>query len=173
MEIRSPAARRCYERAAKRFPVHVGPTSASELSGLSLIVDAVLGTGQVGPLRTSYQPALAAINESGIPVLAIDMPTGLGDPKGLRPKWTVTLTALKEGMSAPTCGEIVVRDIGIPLEARIGTGPGEFLGLPDPRREGTAGPLREGVRHRGRPGTRAPRPSPRSPHFAPAPSAPR
>jgi NAD(P)H-hydrate epimerase len=129
-EIRSPAARRCYERAAKRFPVHVGPTSASELSGLSLIVDGILGTGQVGPLRASYQPAVAAIRESGIPSLSIDMPTGVGDPKGLRPKWTVTLTALKEGMTAERCGEIVVRDIGIPIEARIGTGPGEFLYYP-------------------------------------------
>jgi NAD(P)H-hydrate epimerase len=138
-EIRSPAARRCYERVAKRFPVHSGPTRASDLAGLSLILDAILGTGQVGPLRPVYQPAAAAIQGSGIPTLAIDVPTGMGDPNGVRPKWTVTLTALKDGMTEETCGEIVVRDIGIPLEARRGTGPGEFLYYPSPAARGRRG----------------------------------
>jgi NAD(P)H-hydrate epimerase len=141
-EIRSAAARRCYERAAKRFPVQVGPSSAAELAGLTLILDGILGTGQVGPLRAAYLPAVLAIRESGVPTLAIDLPTGIGDARGLRPKWTVTLTAVKEGMTRETCGEIVVRDIGIPLEARRGTGPGEFLYYPtaaDRGRRGRAG----------------------------------
>ncbi|HEV2428875.1 MAG TPA: NAD(P)H-hydrate dehydratase, partial [Thermoplasmata archaeon] len=56
-----------------------------------------------------------------------------------RPKWTVALTALKEGMLSTTCGEMSIRDIGIPEAARLETGPGDFLYFPSPSDRGRRG----------------------------------
>ena len=129
-EIRSPSARRCFERARARSPVHVGVPRPAELGEFVLLVDALLGTGQTGPLRGPYRDVVEAARASGVPVLSVDEPSGLGHPGAVRPAWTVALTATKVGMTGETCGEIVVRDIGIPPEARRRTGPGEFLYYP-------------------------------------------
>jgi ADP-dependent NAD(P)H-hydrate dehydratase / NAD(P)H-hydrate epimerase len=129
-EIRSQMARRCFERIEHRCPVHVGVPTAEQLRGMPLIVDALLGTGQSGPLRGPIRDAVAAIRASQSPVLAIDEPTGIGDPDGLRARWTVTLTAPKRDLTPERAGELVVREIGIPPEAWRRTGPGEFRFLP-------------------------------------------
>ncbi len=131
-EIRSSAARRCLERAAARFPTRVGVPRPADLGEFALVVDAMLGTGQAGPLRGAYRDAAEAARASGVPILSVDEPSGLGHPESVRPSWTVALTALKPGMTPATCGEIVVRDIGIPREARRRTGPGDFLYYPPP-----------------------------------------
>jgi ADP-dependent NAD(P)H-hydrate dehydratase / NAD(P)H-hydrate epimerase len=129
-EIASRAARRCYDRVERIAPVHVGVPRPEDLARHPLILDGLLGTGQGGRLRSPVREAVDAITASGVPTLAVDVPTGVSDPTGLRPKWTVTLTVAKEEMTAENSGEIVVRDIGIPTEAWHRTGPGEFLFLP-------------------------------------------
>jgi hydroxyethylthiazole kinase-like uncharacterized protein yjeF len=139
LEIRSHAARRCFDRVRSRFPVHVGAPRAADLQGDSLAIDAMLGTGQGGALRPPYLDAARAINESGIPILSIDVPSGLGSPDAVRPRWTVALTAPKDGMTPTNSGEVVVRDIGIPAEADRRTGPGEFHFFPVPGRAGRSG----------------------------------
>ncbi len=126
-EIRSRPARRCFERVERRARVHEEPPTAEALGGVPLIVDALLGTGQSGPLRPPYRTSVDAIVASAVPVLSIDLPTGVGTAGAVRPRWTVALTARKEGMDPESCGEIVVRDIGIPAEAWRRTGPGEFV----------------------------------------------
>lgn len=131
-EIRGAAARRSYDRAAAKFPVRTGIPRPSELSDFPLLIDALLGTGQSGALRPPYRSAVKVLNESGVPVLSVDEPTGLGGEVAVHPKWTVALTAIKDGMSPQTCGEITLRDVGIPLDARRCTGPGEFLYYPLP-----------------------------------------
>lgn len=129
-EIRTAAARRCWERAAARFRTHVGVPGAGALAPFGLILDALLGSGQAGELRAPYREAVDAANASGVPILAVDVPTGLGTPTPIRPRWTVALTLPKEGMTEGNSGTIAVRDIGIPIEARRRTGPGEFLLFP-------------------------------------------
>jgi len=99
---------------------------AEQLASMPLVVDALLGTGQSGLLRSPVGEAVAAIRGSGVPVLAIDLPTGTRAPDGIRASWTVALNAVKQEMDPETAGEVVVRDIGIPEEARRRTGPGEF-----------------------------------------------
>ncbi|HTT34711.1 MAG TPA: NAD(P)H-hydrate dehydratase [Thermoplasmata archaeon] len=131
-EIRSPAARRCFDRAALEFPVHVGVPRPVELGEFALVIDALLGTGQAGALRLPYRDAVHAAREAGAPILSVDEPTGLGADDALRPRWTVALHGLKTGMTAERCGELVVRAIGIPPEAQAFTGPGEFLRYPAP-----------------------------------------
>jgi ADP-dependent NAD(P)H-hydrate dehydratase / NAD(P)H-hydrate epimerase len=130
VEIVSRAARRCFDRVERIATVHIGVPKPDDLSRHALILDGLLGTGKGGRLRSPVRETVDAITASGVPTLAIDVPTGVSDPTGLRPKWTVTLTVAKEEMTAENSGEIVVRDIGIPPEAWHRTGPGEFLFLP-------------------------------------------
>lgn len=46
------------------------------LDGFKLVVDCMLGNGAKGELRTSFANAVQAINNSGLPVIAADAPTG-------------------------------------------------------------------------------------------------
>ena len=126
-EIRSRSARRCFERIEHNLPVHLRVPATAELATMPLVIDALLGTGQEAHLRPPILDAVRAIRDSQAPVLSVDLPTGTRDPAdGIRPKWTVTLTTVKEEMDATTAGEVTVRDIGIPAEAWRRTGPGEF-----------------------------------------------
>lgn len=148
-EIRSAPARRCYERIAERLPVAVGVPPVEELKRAVMLLDALLGSGQLGPLRGPYRDAVRAMQASGVPVLSVDIPTGLHDPEGIRPRWTVALTAVKAGMLPANSGKIRVREIGIPRAAIRGTGPGDVLYYPNPRGPGTTGTLRKDRDHRG------------------------
>jgi len=133
VEIRSRAAQRCFDRIKNRLPVRIGVPRPEDLATMPLIVDAMLGTGQSGRLRPPVREAVAAIRASGGPVLSLDMPTGIRDPDGLRPSWTVSFTIRKEEMDEGKVGELTVRDIGIPPNAWRQTGPGEFLFFPVPK----------------------------------------
>ena len=98
----------------------------SEISQCDLIVDAIFGTGLKSPLAGMMETVAADVNASGIPVIAIDMPTGLSadhaEPIGecIRAGMTVTLAAPKLPLVLPPgeahAGSIVVADIGIPPE---------------------------------------------------------
>jgi ADP-dependent NAD(P)H-hydrate dehydratase / NAD(P)H-hydrate epimerase len=131
-EMASRSARRCFERVERRCSIHHGVPRAEELAPMPLVLDGLLGTGQGGRLRPPVRDAVAAVRASGTPVLSIDVPTGVNDPEGLRPSWTVTLTTTKDEMTPGSSGEVTVRDIGIPAAAWHATGPGEFLFFPRP-----------------------------------------
>ena len=49
----------------------------SEVSDCTLIVDAIFGTGLNAPLAGLIESVVADVNASGIPVVAIDLPSGL------------------------------------------------------------------------------------------------
>ncbi|MFZ0830749.1 MAG: NAD(P)H-hydrate dehydratase [Thermoplasmata archaeon] len=131
-EIRSSAARRCYERIAPTTRLRMGAPRPQELEGYKLLIDAMLGTGQRGDLRPPVRDAVLALAETSVPILAVDEPTGLGSPVAVHPRWTVALEAAKDGMTPETSGEIIVRPIGIPPAAVHETGPGLFLFFPLP-----------------------------------------
>jgi NAD(P)H-hydrate epimerase len=100
------------------------------LRGAGLIVDALLGTGLSRPVEGVYREAIGAIDaarESGVPVVAVDIPSGLdadtGEPLGaaVRADLTVTFVAPKTGFDSPSAAEYlgrveVVREIGIPRQ---------------------------------------------------------
>lgn len=98
----------------------------SEISNCDLIVDAIFGTGLKSALAGMMETVAADVNASGIPVTAIDLPTGLSadhaDPIGecIQAAMTVTLAAPKLPLVLPPgeakAGNIVVADIGIPPE---------------------------------------------------------
>ena len=89
-----------------------------------LIVDGLLGTGLTGGVREPFTAAIRFINESRLPVLAIDLPSGLdgdtGQPHGSAVHADVTLTIglPKIGLlRAPDhVGVLEVADIGFPSE---------------------------------------------------------
>ena len=98
----------------------------SEVSDCTLIVDAIFGTGLNGPVSGMIESVIADVNESGIPVVAIDLPSGLSadSPEPIGPSieagLTVTLAAPKLPLVLPPAemraGDIVIADIGIPAE---------------------------------------------------------
>jgi NAD(P)H-hydrate epimerase len=91
-----------------------------------LYVDAIFGTGLTQPPRPPFGELADAVNTSGVPVLAVDLPSGMdcdtGRPLGacIRATRTVTFVALKAGFadprSQPWTGALTVGDIGCPRE---------------------------------------------------------
>lgn len=90
------------------------------------LVDALLGTGLERELGGEWRSAIEAINTSGIPVLALDIPSGLAADSGhvlsvaIKAEVTIAFIGLKQGMftgQAPDyCGEIFFDDLGVPPE---------------------------------------------------------
>jgi hydroxyethylthiazole kinase-like uncharacterized protein yjeF len=105
---------------------------AGNLSNFDVIVDALLGTGVKGHLSEPYSSLIDQINQSSRPVVAVDVPSGFGADKAVRPTITVTFHDSKEGMTKDNSGEIVIADIGIPSDAVKYVGPGEFVHYPIP-----------------------------------------
>ncbi len=106
--------------------------AGKDLSDFDVIIDALLGTGTKGHLAEPYSNLIDRINHSSRPIVAVDVPSGLGTDKMVRPTVTVTFHDVKEGMSKDNSGEIVIADIGIPLDAAKYIGPGEFVHYPIP-----------------------------------------
>jgi NAD(P)H-hydrate epimerase len=103
---------------------------ARALAGADLIVDALLGTGVSGAARGPVAAAIEAINRAGadgVPVVALDLPSGLDSDRGalLGPTvkaWrTVTFAGLKRSLllapAAAQAGAVEIGDIGVPAEA--------------------------------------------------------
>ena len=96
----------------------------SEISKCTLIVDAIFGTGLRSPLAGMLETVVADVNASSIPVVSIDLPSGMsadtpqlvGDC--IDASMTVALGALKLPLVLPpaerSAGDVVIADIGIP-----------------------------------------------------------
>jgi NAD(P)H-hydrate epimerase len=92
--------------------------------GADWIVDALLGTGLSRGVEGLPALAIASMNRSGVPILALDLPSGLdadsGRPLGdaVRARATATFVAPKLGFAAEGAnaytGEVFVVDIGAP-----------------------------------------------------------
>ena len=99
----------------------------SEISQCTLLVDAMFGTGLKAPLTGMIETVVADINASSLPIVSIDLPSGLSaDTPQLigdcvSASMTVTLGAPKLPLVLPPAeahaGEVVIADIGIPYEA--------------------------------------------------------
>jgi len=96
------------------------------LEGAAVIVDAILGTGFTGVPRDDVAGAIAAINASGAPVVAADVPSGVDAATGavegeaVHAAVTATFHAAMPGLwilpGKAHAGEVTVVDIGIPHE---------------------------------------------------------
>lgn len=101
-------------------------TAKRALNEQHLLVDAILGTGFRPPVSGLYAEAIAAINAAGLPVVAVDIPSGadadvMGTQTGAiaRADAIVTFTAPRPAhvFGGLTDGPTVVASIGSPNEA--------------------------------------------------------
>jgi NAD(P)H-hydrate epimerase len=107
------------------------------LQGAVLVVDAILGTGLKQPVGGVLAEVIEGVNASGVPVLAVDIPSGLHSDLGvpfdvsIQAELTVTFGYLKLGQTilpgADLCGELVVADVGLSEEALLEVGPRRHL----------------------------------------------
>jgi hydroxyethylthiazole kinase-like uncharacterized protein yjeF len=95
-------------------PDGVGPSA-------DVLIDGLFGTGIRLPLRDPAPPIIEAMNATGRPIVAIDVPsgmdadTGMGAEAAVRAAATLTLVAPKAGLvGAPNAGRVFVADIGMP-----------------------------------------------------------
>jgi NAD(P)H-hydrate epimerase len=96
------------------------------LNTADVLVDALLGTGLDREVSGEWKVAIEAMNASGIPILALDIPSGLAANSGhvlgavIRAEATISFVGLKQGMftgRAPDhCGAIFLDDLGVPSE---------------------------------------------------------
>jgi ADP-dependent NAD(P)H-hydrate dehydratase / NAD(P)H-hydrate epimerase len=92
------AAQRAGQAGVNISPWHVD----AEVGGV--LLDALLGTGLEGAVRGVYCDAIEEINRAGLPVVAVDIPSGLHADRGIvqgcavRADVTVTFIALNPGL---------------------------------------------------------------------------
>ena len=88
-----------------------------------MIVDALLGTGVTGEVSQRFQAVIQKINQTGIPVLSIDLPSGMHAntgqalPIAVKADVTVTFVAIKPGLvtgiGKEFCGKLSFADLAV------------------------------------------------------------
>ena len=96
----------------------------SKLPKARVIIDAIFGTGFSGAVRGTYLTAIEWINRQGVPVLAVDIPSGVDGTTGVvintavKATCTATFGLLKTGLlcnqGQDHVGDLDVIDISIP-----------------------------------------------------------
>ncbi len=98
--------------------------SNANIANCELLVDAIFGTGLRGTVRDPIATLITTINDLSIPILSVDLPSGLdadaGHPLGpcVRADRTITIGLPKRGLlvhpGAELVGKLEVVDIGFP-----------------------------------------------------------
>ena len=99
------------------------PFAGDHLANGDVIVDGLLGIGLSGPPRAETLNVIRAINAAHLPVLALDLPSGLDADLGVvheaavRAEVTVCFVGLKSGLflgAGPDhAGEVLLEDLGV------------------------------------------------------------
>jgi len=100
--------------------------AAMALERIDLVVDALLGTGLAREVQGSLATLIGNLNQSGKPVLAIDIPSGLNADTGqvmgiaIKASKTISYIGLKQGLFTASgrdyCGEVLFDGLGVPDE---------------------------------------------------------
>jgi NAD(P)H-hydrate epimerase len=108
---------------AARWSGGIESVAPGVIEGAALVVDALFGSGLSRNLDPQIAATLTAITQRGLPLVAVDIPSGVmgdtGESVGAAPAaCTVTFVRKKPGHvllpGRELCGDIVVADIGIP-----------------------------------------------------------
>ena len=101
--------------------------SEINFEGAAMVLDAIFGTGLNRPPAGRFAEWIEAVNASGLPVVAVDVPSGLDADTGVayspcvRATSTVTFTLPKSGLrladGPAQAGRLWVADIGVPSGA--------------------------------------------------------
>ncbi|HET9127184.1 MAG TPA: NAD(P)H-hydrate epimerase [Propionibacteriaceae bacterium] len=105
------------------------PDAVARLAGVDLVIDAVLGIAGRPGLREPVATLAAEAEALGVPVLAVDLPSGLDADSGAvtGPAFAAarTVTFIAEKLchvaepAASRCGEVEVVDIGVPVPGPV------------------------------------------------------
>lgn len=119
------AAQWAYQQA-QAANVNIMPLDDVEILEADVIVDAILGIGLERPIKDEYHDAVCIINESLMPVLALDIPTGICSKTGnvlgnaVVADVTVTFIGVKSGLVTASAldhvGEIICDELQLPSE---------------------------------------------------------
>ena len=100
------------------------PFAFEKMKSADVVVDALLGIGLSGEVHNGYKEVIAAINATKIPVLAVDIPSGLNADTGeilgdaICANLTVTFIAQKQGLftadALDCCGTVACDDLDLP-----------------------------------------------------------
>ena len=125
---------------AKRFAGAREPLRPDILAGADVVVDALFGAGLARPIEGKLARLIERVNASGLPVVAVDVPSGIdgttGEVRGVavRAATTVTFFRLKPGHlllpGRTHCGEVTLADIGIPDAVLAAIRPNTFANEP-------------------------------------------
>jgi NAD(P)H-hydrate epimerase len=116
------------QKAGLSIEVFNAPLDAARfdaaLAGSAWLVDAILGTGATGEPKSPLAEAIELMNNSGKPIVAVDLPSGLDCDSGvpsahtIRAAHTCTFVAAKPGFlldaAKPYVGQMHMLDIGVP-----------------------------------------------------------
>jgi ADP-dependent NAD(P)H-hydrate dehydratase / NAD(P)H-hydrate epimerase len=126
-DLREPAAsnhRRLVTETDARLRSFSARALERELARADVVVDAIFGTGFRGMPEDEWAEAIEVVNAGGVPVVAVDIPSGVNGGTGsadgavVRADLTVTFGAAKIGVvllpGAELAGAVRVVDIGFP-----------------------------------------------------------
>lgn len=142
-ELAGWPARQMASLRAMGLPIHHHGELASLVRQADLVLDALIGYSLDGPPREPEASLIRAANASGVPILALDLPSGLDpdsgaphDPTILATR-TLTLALPKAGLLRPDAarwvGELWLADISVPpaAYAKFGVAPGPLFAESD------------------------------------------
>lgn len=112
---------RTHAKALAAFTAAGGRIVQSVPVTTDLVIDGIVGISGSGPLRPNAAEVFAAVDARGIPVVAVDLPSGLdvhtGAAEGahVTARLTVTFGGLKPVHALADCGRVELVDIGLDL----------------------------------------------------------
>jgi len=126
---------------AKRWDETIEPMAPDCLDGAQVIVDAIFGSGLKDDVRDMPAKMVEDVTRRGLPVVAVDMPTGIDATSGqirgtaFKAVSTVSFYRRKTGQvlfpGRTYCGDVTTVDIGIPASVMKEVGPRAFSDQPD------------------------------------------
>ncbi|MEN2981349.1 MAG: NAD(P)H-hydrate dehydratase [Thermus sp.] len=96
--------------------LEIRPLEEASWRGGEVLVDALFGTGLKRPLEGLYAGLVERMNTSGLPILALDLPSGLPYAPHVRATATLAFAALKTPhlLNREACGQLYLAEIGLP-----------------------------------------------------------
>ncbi|BBY17438.1 NAD(P)H-hydrate dehydratase [Mycolicibacterium litorale] len=120
---------RAHPKALAAFRAAGGRVVERVPASSDLVIDGVVGISGSGALRPAAAEVFGAVHDAGIPVVAVDLPSGLdvqtgaADGPHVQAALTVTFGGLKPVHALGECGRVELVDIGLDLP------PSDLLGI--------------------------------------------
>ncbi|MFR9804265.1 NAD(P)H-hydrate dehydratase [Pseudonocardia sp. RS010] len=119
-----PAGLAALRRARGRVLAAEDPAARAAVTGADVVVDGIVGISGTGALREPAGALVEAAGTAGVPIVAVDLPSGVDADTGategaaVAAALTVTFGARKpvHVLARPRCGETVLVDIGLAPE---------------------------------------------------------